>query len=396
MRIQLSKTVSVPDPIKLARYEKAPELGPRILFFSGGSALRTTSHELTRYSHNSTHLITPFDSGGSSAKLRKAFNMPAIGDIRNRLMALADKSLHGNPEVYRLFSHRFPKNEDNQVLQKELLHLSKGKSYLVAQIPDPMRKIIRNHLDCFQNFMPDDFDLRGASIGNLILTAGYLNNRMLIDPVIYIFTKLVEARGMVRPILNQNLHLVAELEDQTLLVGQHNLTGKETKPIKSKVKQIYLSASEQNPIPIEKAIRDKVSSYIQQAELICYPIGSFYSSLIANLLPRGVGRAIYNNSCPKVFIPNTGHDPELYAHSLMDQVENLLFYLQKDFSSPVPDRDLLRFILVDRKKGQYPGKLDEDKLVQKGIQVLDLSLISSDSTPLLDPVLLTQTLLSLT
>ena len=128
MNIELTKTVTVPDPIKLARYEKAPDVGPKILFFSGGSALKKASQELTRYSHNSIHLITTFDSGGSSAKLRKAFNMPAIGDIRNRLMALADKTLQGNPEVYTLFSHRFPKEEKKEVLQAELQHMIRGKS----------------------------------------------------------------------------------------------------------------------------------------------------------------------------------------------------------------------------------------------------------------------------
>ena len=266
----------------------------------------------------------------------------------------------------------------------------------MAQIPDPMRKIIRNHLSRFLEFMPDDFDLRGASIGNLILTAGYLDNRKLLDPVIYIFSKLIEARGMVRPILNQNLHLLTELEDSTLLVGQHKLTGKETKPIQSKVKRVHLTASEHDPSPVERSIRNKVDFHIKQAELICYPVGSFYSSLIANLLPRGVARAIRETKCPKVFIPNTGHDPELYEHSLMDQVERLIYYLQQDFSSPVPEQELLHFVLVDKKNGRYSGDLEERKLQKMGIKVLDCTLISPDSDPLLDSRLLTETLLSLT
>ncbi|MGE4294032.1 MAG: 2-phospho-L-lactate transferase CofD family protein, partial [Desulfovibrio sp.] len=93
MRIRVAREVLVPDRIKLERYRQVPALGPRVLFFSGGTALRDTSAELVRYTHNSVHIITPFDSGGSSAILRKAFDMPAVGDIRNRLMALADTSL---------------------------------------------------------------------------------------------------------------------------------------------------------------------------------------------------------------------------------------------------------------------------------------------------------------
>ena len=70
-----------------------PPLGPRLVFFTGGTALRDLSRELIHYTHNSVHLVTPFDSGGSSAALRRSFAMPAVGDIRNRLLALADSAV---------------------------------------------------------------------------------------------------------------------------------------------------------------------------------------------------------------------------------------------------------------------------------------------------------------
>ena len=80
-RITLTQSRVVPDPIRLARYLRAPEIGPTVLFFSGGSALRKTSRVLTEYTHNSVHLVTPFDSGGSSALLREAFGMLSVGDL---------------------------------------------------------------------------------------------------------------------------------------------------------------------------------------------------------------------------------------------------------------------------------------------------------------------------
>jgi len=129
----------LPNSIKLARYAKSPELGPRVLFFSGGSALRHLSSILTKYTYNSIHLITPFDSGGSSASLRRAFKMLAIGDIRNRLMALADQTLHGNPSIFRLFAHRFSKEESQANLFSDLEKMIAGKHSLVVHIPNPMR-----------------------------------------------------------------------------------------------------------------------------------------------------------------------------------------------------------------------------------------------------------------
>ncbi len=70
-----------------AEYESNPDAGPKLLFFSGGTALNGLSQVLKRYTHNSIHLVTPFDSGGSSAVLREAFDMPAVGDLRSRMMA---------------------------------------------------------------------------------------------------------------------------------------------------------------------------------------------------------------------------------------------------------------------------------------------------------------------
>ena len=96
------------------------DTGPRPLFFSGGTALRRLSQELVHYTHNSVHIITPFDSGGSSAKLRRAFHMPAVGDLRNRLLALADRSPSGDPAMCRLAASRFPATGDAERLLRSL------------------------------------------------------------------------------------------------------------------------------------------------------------------------------------------------------------------------------------------------------------------------------------
>lgn len=94
---RVERELRLPDDLRVARAQSAPHLGPRILFFSGGSALNGISRRLKQYTFNSMHLITPFDSGGSSQTLRQAFDMPAVGDLRSRLMALADESVLGQP-----------------------------------------------------------------------------------------------------------------------------------------------------------------------------------------------------------------------------------------------------------------------------------------------------------
>jgi CofD-related protein of GAK system len=396
----ISRKITIPDLVRIKRYQRLPEFGPNILFFSGGTALNTISKELKNYTYNSTHLITTFDSGGSSAKLRKAFDMPAIGDLRSRLMALADDSIMGHPEVYQLFSHRFEKDRQQKNLIDQLQQMIEGKHPLMQEVLNPMRKLISNQLGYFQDKMPANFDLRGASIGNLILAGGYLNNQRQLDQIIFLFSKLVEVKGTVQSIVNENLHLSAQLENNQLIVGQHNLTGKEVPAIVSPIKKLQLvntKANRKNPqkeevkVKITKAAR----KLITQAELICYPPGSFYSSLIANLLPCDVATAIAKNTCAKVYIPNLGEDPEQLGMSLNSSVLTLLDYLHSN-SPNHSDQQFLNFILYDSKRANYQSKLSTKLMSDKGIQIIDTKLISKKSAPYYDEKLLTLALLSLT
>ena len=395
VRLRITRTVEIPDPVKVARYEKNPELGPALLFFSGGTALRNLSRALIRYTHNSIHVITPFDSGGSSAEIRKAFNMPAVGDIRNRLMALADQTFKGNPDIYTLFSHRLEAEKSQPDLVEELTRMARGSHPMVAKIVDPMRKIIRNHLYLFLEKMPDTFDLRGASIGNLILTAGYLSNRRLIDPVIYIFSKIVECRGIVRPVVNKDRHLTAKLEDGTIIRGQHLLTGKEAEPVSSRVASVFLTDETNPPLPVDVPIRNKMQELIARADLICFPMGSFYSSIVANLLPRGVGEAISRVDCPKVFIPNTGNDPETFGMTLTDQVETLIHYLKKDRPNQILAQQVLNYVILDTQSAGYPGGVEAKRIRDLGVKIIEYPIVTEKTAPLIDEQRLILLLLSL-
>ncbi|WP_338669494.1 GAK system CofD-like protein [Pseudodesulfovibrio methanolicus] len=393
MRIRVTRDVTIPDPRKLEQFRRAPELGPSVLFFSGGTALRDTSRELIRYTHNSIHLITPFDSGGSSAIIREAFAMPAVGDIRNRLMALADQSIKGNPEIYNLFTHRLPKDGDPKALRAELDAMAAGVHPLVRRIPDPMRKIIRNHFYEFLERMPAGFDLRGASIGNLVLTAGYLSNRRQLDPVIYLFSKLVQVCGVVRPTVNKDLHLAVRLADGETIVGQHLITGKEAAPLASPIEDIWLTPSLGSTERVHTSIRNKIRDWIGKADLICYPPGSFYSSVVANLLADGVGRAVAANTCPKIFVPSTGIDPETPGMSVADRAEVLCRYLRTDAGAG--DGEVLGYILVDARHGEYVGGIDKKRLEECGFTVIDGSLVTDRSGSDIDGRVLSEFLLSL-
>jgi len=394
--IHVTRAIKMPDRLRLGRYRKTPELGPHALFFSGGTALNAVSQVLKSYSYNSTHLVTPFDSGGSSAVLRKAFDMPSIGDLRSRLMALADETITGHPDVYALFTHRFKKDIENPELLAQLDAMCAGKDGLVRAVPNPMRRLIRTQLGYFREAMPGSFDLRGASIGNLILAGGYLNNHQHLDPIIFLFSKLVGVRGTVRAIVNDNLHLGADLEDGSRIIGQHRLTGKEQAPLSSPVKQLFLSADAERLLPASAKLRKKNRKLITNAELICYPPGSFYTSLIANLLPDGVGKAIASNDGPKVYIPNLGRDPEQIGMTMDSSIQMLLRYLRADAGSEIETGRLLNFVLFDSRYESHLNPVSAGLLDELGIQLIDIKLVSKPGVSFYDPELLVSALLSLT
>lgn len=390
---KVTRGIVIPDKARIGRYERTPEFGPSVLFFSGGTAINKFSRIFKSYTHNSIHLMTPFDSGGSSAELRKAFSMPAIGDLRSRLMALADESIHGMPDVYALFTYRLHKSLDQEVLISELQAMVKNDHVLINAISEPMRQLICTQLSFFVEHMPNDFDLRGASIGNLILAGGYLNNAKHIEPIIFLFSKLVAVCGTVKLIVNDNFHLVAELENEEVVIGQHKMTGKETCPISNPIKDLYLSKSINSVEPVTTKINDKNSRLIQSADLIVYPPGSFYSSIVANLLPLGVCESIEQNRGPKVYVPNLGCDPESIGMTTQQTIERLLSFLTRH-NGVIEPSQVLTHVLLDNKVQCYNGAIDTDKFQQLGIQIIQADLISEKSAPYYDPQKLTHALLS--
>lgn len=390
----IARVTSIPDPVRVGRALDAPDLGPRILFFTGGTALTETSRALAGYTRNSIHLVTPFDSGGSSATLRRHFGMPAVGDLRNRLMALADRTRHGFPEIYDLFAYRLPKNAPPSQLKAELEALVQGSHPLIAAVPDPMRKAVRHYLQAFRQAAGPKFDLRGANIGNLVLTAGYLENGRRMDPIVGIFSRLVQARGEARLLLDSDLQLRASLEGGGHVIGQHLITGKETRPLTRAVCELSLVDQTLDNAPVRPPIREEIRACIDGADLICYPIGSFFSSLIANLLPAGVGAAISRTSCPKVYVPNTLPDPEAIGLSLADQVRTLLRHLRADDPDAIAIGDVLDVVLLDPGI-DYPGAENPDReLASLGLRIIRTPLTVRE-TGAIDPLLLSQALISL-
>ncbi|WP_191602003.1 GAK system CofD-like protein [Marinomonas algicola] len=366
-----------PDQIRIQRCKKMPELGPQILFFSGGTALNKISRALKYYTHNSIHLVTPFDSGGSSARLREEFTMPAVGDLRSRLMALADETVLGQPDVFNLFNYRLDKQGQAAELRNELDSIVAGTHELIQPITEPMRQLIRTQLAIILSKISSRFELRGASIGNLIIAGGYLNNQQQLDPIVFLFSRLVKALGTVQTIADSIYCLAAELENGEIVIGQHNITGKESDPLRSPIKRIFLNESPVSYCPIPCEILPDRKDMIINADIICYPPGSFYSSVLANILPLGVADSILNNPNLKVYLPNLGVDPEQLGMGLLSQVEAIIKAVSN--GSTLDAKGILDFLILDEAHYQSETTEELDTIRKLGVGILVAPLVKEAS-----------------
>ena len=346
-----------------------------------------------RKTHHTVHIVTPFDSGGSSAALRKAFSMPAVGDIRARLLALAECTEPDVERLVRLLGLRLPVNKTEAYLQAELRRMLAAEHPLVACLPRISRDYVCAQLRVVAEAMPASMSLLGACIGNMVLAGGYLAANRRFELVLDALSDLLHVQGIVLPVSSVCGHLCAQLEDGSVIMGQHRLTGKAYKPVSSPISRVWLTKDLDNPAPIHIPADPHVCEVVTRADLICYPMGSFYSSIVANLLPEGINAAVAAADCTKVFVPNLGKDPELLGQTLRDQIAFLSASMQSDASRPL-DR-VLNTLLIDVAHERYSGGVPVDWLAEQGINLVSAPLVSEASAPYIDPELLSEALMPL-
>lgn len=81
--------------------------GPAVVALGGGHGLATTLRAARNYAGRITAVVSVADDGGSSGRLRKAFGIPAPGDLRRCFGALADD----DSMLAQAFEHRFDSGE---------------------------------------------------------------------------------------------------------------------------------------------------------------------------------------------------------------------------------------------------------------------------------------------
>lgn len=258
-----------------------------------------------------TAVVTVTDDGGSSGRLRREFRVLPPGDIRNCLTALAeDEAL-----MTQLFQYRF----------------KTGRG------------------------------LRGHSFGNLFLTA--LTDITGDFPLAVKFSSEVLAiAGRIFPSTTSNVQLRAKLADGTIVDG-------ETRISRSRVpiRRVMLVPPDCKPLP-------ETLEAIAQADLICLGPGSLYTSVIPNLLVKGVVQAISQSPAFKAYFVNLMWQPgETIGYTASDHVKALHLHARRRFldyvivnTQPISPSLRRRYAL----RQAQPVENDIEELERLGLKVI--------------------------
>ncbi|MGB3242573.1 MAG: gluconeogenesis factor YvcK family protein, partial [Candidatus Omnitrophota bacterium] len=224
-------------------YEKRIlERGSKIVVIGGGTGLSTLLTGLKQKTSNITAIVTVADDGGSSGRLQEEFGVLPPGDIRNCLVALADsEDLLG-----ALFQFRFKEGEG----------------------------------------------LRGHNFGNLFITA---LSKVTGDfaRAIKESSKVLAIRGNVFPATLQTVKLVARRKNGRETTGESRIREERESPID----RLFLEPGEC------KATQESIEA-IREADAIVLGPGSLYTSVMPNLLIKGIKEEVLKSKAVKIYICN--------------------------------------------------------------------------------------------
>ncbi|WP_425412157.1 gluconeogenesis factor YvcK family protein [Melghirimyces thermohalophilus] len=218
-----------------------PGRKPRIVVVGGGTGLSVMLRGLKELPVEITAIVTVADDGGSSGRIRTDLQMPPPGDIRNVMVALADVE----PLLEQVLQYRFQNGNG----------------------------------------------LAGHNLGNLMIAAlkeitGDFNH------AIQYLSRVLAVRGRVLPSTGQEVVLCAEMDDGSLVKGESQIpkAGK-------KIARVFLEPEQVQPLP--EALRA-----IEEADGIILGPGSLYTSILPNLLVKGLPEAIRRSHAKKIYICN--------------------------------------------------------------------------------------------
>lgn len=310
--------------------------GPAITVVGGGTGLSTLLRGMKYITNNCTAVVTSGDDGGSSGRLRKELGIIPPGDLRNCLIALADRE----PLMERVMQYRFG----------------------------------------------GDSPLAGHCFGNLFIAA-MAEAEGGMEEGLNATSQILKVRGSVIPSTLADIQLCAQMYDGTNVVGESKIP-----KARKRIIRMYM-------LPEDAPAAQGAVDAILNADVLIFGPGSLYTSVIPNLLVKGIRRAVLRSKAVKIYICNVMTQPgETDGYGAYEHVRALIDHVGKQFLDYVivNDEDISVAQLHQYSvEGSRPVTPDLEAIEDLGITVIPASLISRRDLVRHDPRKLAKVLISL-
>lgn len=283
----------------------------KVVVLGGGTGLSILLRGLKLFPLDITAIVSVADDGSSTGKLRKEFNIPAVGDLRNVLVSLSEVE----PLVEQLLQYRFQTSSD-----------------------------LNNH-----------------AMGNLLLTALY-NITGNLTKSLESLSKILNIKGKILPFTEDKAVLVAHTKDNETIIGESKIT-------KAGKKIDYIEYEN------EVEVTDEVLDAIKNADLIVFSMGSLYTSVLPNVINNQMKETLIKSKAKKMYICNimTEHG-ETDNFNVSDFVKVINKHTKENFldavvanTTPI-DLDIKQ--IYKKKENSTPILIDDKNLNKMKIEVI--------------------------
>lgn len=254
---------------------------PKIVVIGGGTGSFTVLSGLKKFDYNLSAVVSMADDGGSTGVLRDELGALPPGDIRQCLVALSRSS----KTMRELFNYRFEKGT-----------------------------------------------FGGHNMGNLFLSA--------LEKIYGSFEKAVlkasdilAISGNVIPVTINDTHLCLRLKNGRVIQGQYKIDNSFFSENQDFIELFLKPKAILNP---------RAKKAILESDLIVVGPGSFYTSIIPNLLVKGMPEALKKSKAVKIYICNLVNKP---GQTDGFSIEDYIKHTEKFIGKPIFD-----FVIFNSKR----------------------------------------------
>lgn len=294
-------------------------MNKKVVIIGGGSGTSTLVRGLKQFPVDLSVVVSVCDDGKSTGILREEFDIPAIGDLRKVISALSETE----PLFANLLEYRFKTTSD----------------------------------------------LNGHAVGNLLLAA-LCNITGNMSDGIESLSKVLNLKGKVLPLTEDNVVLMGIMEDDSIVEGEHKITKSD-----KKIKDIYYK---EKPILNEEVIKK-----IKEADMIILSMGSLYTSISCNLIIDEMKEAIDESKGKILYVCNMFTQPgETDDYKVSDHINILNRYLGKRKietvivnNGKIPKKYLEKY---HREEDKDPVIIDKENLNELNVKIIEDNFVKKD------------------